>query len=58
MKQNPFLNVNEVAKLFRVSSRTVGRWSREGKLKHIKTPGGYRRYLIEDVRELLKDEQA
>jgi excisionase family DNA binding protein len=43
----------EVAALFGVTSRTVNRWSKEGKLAVIKTPGGHRRYPAAQVRALL-----
>jgi excisionase family DNA binding protein len=42
----------EVAKLFRVSPKTVSRWAREGLLRSIKTPGGHRRYRLADVKAL------
>lgn len=42
----------EVAALFRVSPKTVARWSRAGKLTAIRTLGGHRRFRIEEVRAL------
>jgi excisionase family DNA binding protein len=34
---------SQVASLFNVDPKTVGRWMSAGKLGHIKTPGGTRR---------------
>lgn len=35
--------------MFRVSPKTVGRWSREGRLDCLRTPGGHRRFRRGDV---------
>jgi excisionase family DNA binding protein len=43
----------EVAALFRVDPKTVTRWANAGKLSTIKTLGGHRRFLDEEVRKLL-----
>lgn len=44
----------EVARLFRVDSKTVTRWADAGKLTTIRTPGGQRRYDGAEVEALLK----
>lgn len=38
------LTPREVARIFRVSTITIARWAREGKLAHEETLGGHRRY--------------
>jgi len=43
----------EVAELFRVSSKTVGRWGRSGALPLYRTSGGHHRYRLSDVRSFL-----
>lgn len=43
----------EVAVLFRVDPKTVGRWAAEGKLESTRTPGGHRRYRESVVFALL-----
>lgn len=48
------LKPSEVAQLFRVDPKTVGRWARSGKLPYIKTIGGHRRFRESDVRKLLE----
>lgn len=42
----------EVAALFRVSPKTVARWSRAGKLTALRTLGGHRRFRVEEVQAL------
>jgi excisionase family DNA binding protein len=42
----------EVAALFRVSPKTVARWSRAGKLTALRTLGGHRRFRVEEVEAL------
>ncbi len=46
----------EVARLFRVSAKTVVRWATDGKLRSVRTLGGHRRFFADDVRELLRRE--
>ena len=43
----------EVARLFRVSPKTVTRWARSGKLTALKTLGGHRRFRAGEVRTAL-----
>lgn len=45
----PYLSIGEVAALFNVTVPTVRNWDRDGKLTAIRTPGGQRRFLREDV---------
>jgi excisionase family DNA binding protein len=45
----------EVASLFRVDPKTVTRWADAGKLTAVRTLGGHRRYLHEEVQSLLTD---
>jgi len=47
------LTAAEVAALFRVSSKTVGRWGRSGALPLYRTIGGHHRYRLSDVRTFL-----
>ena len=43
----------EVAELFGVGVRTVGRWAEDGLIAYIKLPSGHRRYYRKDVEWLL-----
>ena len=44
----------EVARMFRVNPKTVGRWARTGRLKAVMTLGGHRRYRLSEVRAVAK----
>ena len=48
-----YLRSSQVAKLLQVSTKTIGRWAREGKLDSVKTLGGHRRYSRAAVEQLL-----
>ena len=44
-----YLSRAEVARLFEVSPATVARWAREGRLPHVSTLGGHRRYRVNEI---------
>lgn len=44
----------EVADLFKVDPKTVGRWATDGKVSSIKTPGGHRRFRKAEILALLQ----
>lgn len=52
------LTPSEVAAMFRVSPKTVGRWAQAGKLSSMKTLGGHRRYRASEVHELLSNPEG
>jgi excisionase family DNA binding protein len=47
------LRPREVAELFGVRPTTIARWAREGRLMPLYTPGGHRRYRLQDIRRVL-----
>lgn len=49
----PMLTPAEVAAVFRVDPKTVGRWADDGKLDARRTLGGHRRYRQSQVQALL-----
>jgi excisionase family DNA binding protein len=51
------LTPGEVADMFRVNPKTVGRWAAEGRLESTRTPGGHRRYRESVVLALLNGGQ-
>ena len=46
----------EVAELFRVTTRTIKRWVAAGKLKPVKLPGGHNRFTQESVDKLMREQ--
>ncbi len=51
-----YLRAAEVAAILQVSSKTVSRWAKEGKLP--KTLGGHRRYPAAEIRQLAAELQV
>lgn len=47
------LTPSEVARIFGVHVTTVTRWADKGKLPHLRTAGGHRRFRQSDVRRLI-----
>lgn len=47
----------EVARMFRVDTKTVTRWAKAGRVRAIRTPGGHRRYFEREIRALLDGER-
>ncbi len=45
----PTLSTNDLAKLLNINVSTVKRWADSGQLQCIRTPGGHRRFRIDDV---------
>jgi excisionase family DNA binding protein len=44
---------SDIAKALHVSEQTVRAYAREGLIPFVETPGGHRRYVLEDVRTAL-----
>lgn len=44
----------EVAAVFRVNPKTVTRWAKAGKLGSAKTLGGHRRFVPEEIKEVMR----
>lgn len=58
MPRGAYLRTSEVAKILRVSSKTVSRWASEGRLPHVVTLGGHRRFprsVVTDLADKLND---
>ena len=53
LELDAMLTASEVARLFRVSTKTVGRWGRSGALPLYRTVGGHHRYRLSDVQAFL-----
>ena len=50
------LTPGEVARMFRVTPKTVARWANTGRLASVRTLGGHRRYRERDVSEVLTEQ--
>jgi excisionase family DNA binding protein len=54
---DPLLTAGEVARLFKVNTKTPGRWARAGLVASVRTPGGHRRFRRSVIRELLERDE-
>jgi excisionase family DNA binding protein len=48
------MSPGEVAAVLHVDANTVARWSDNGKLRAVRTPGGHRRYYADDVMDMAR----
>ena len=44
-----YLTPQEIGRIYKVSPAMVRRWNNEGKIRSIRTPGGHRRFLEDDI---------
>ena len=49
-----YLSTSEAARVLRVSSKTVSRWAKDGKLPHVTTLGVHRRFPEDAVNDLAR----
>lgn len=54
--ESELLTPAEVADLFRVDTKTVTRWADSGKISCVRTLGGHRRYLRDEIMRLLSQQ--
>ena len=47
-----YIRTAEAAKMLRVSPKTVSRWAKQGRLPHVVTLGGHRRFPQEAIERL------
>ncbi len=57
-RQKTHLTPNEVAELLMVNPVTVRQWASRGLLRSLTTPGGHRRFLLNDVEEFARSRGA
>jgi excisionase family DNA binding protein len=48
-----FLRTSDVAKMLHVSPKTVSRWAKEGRIPHLSTLGGHRRFPATEIGRLM-----
>jgi excisionase family DNA binding protein len=49
-----YIRTAEAARILRVSPKTVSRWAKEGKIPHVLTLGGHRRFPSSAIEELAR----
>lgn len=49
-----YLRAAEAARILRVSTKTLGRWAKDGKIPHVVTLGGHRRFPAGAVHDLAR----
>jgi excisionase family DNA binding protein len=47
----------EVATMLRVTSKTVTRWAKTGKVSSVRTLGGHRRFPLQEIEDLMRKSQ-
>ena len=50
-----FLRTSDVARMLHVSPKTVSRWAKEGRLPHLSTLGGHRRFPATEIERLMEE---
>ena len=53
-KKPALLTIKDSSKLLGISTKTLRRWEKSGKIQATRTAGGHRRFLLEDVNRLKK----
>ena len=53
--ENTYISTREVADLLTVTDTTIKRWTNSGRLKCVKTLGGHRKYLLNEVENFAKE---
>jgi excisionase family DNA binding protein len=53
-KKPALLTIKDSSKLLGVSTKTLRRWEKSGKIKAVRTVGGHRRFWLEDLNNLKK----
>jgi excisionase family DNA binding protein len=49
-----YLRAAEAARILRVSTKTLGRWAKDGRIPHVVTLGGHRRFPSTAVHDLAR----
>ena len=52
-KYESYFTRSEIARIFEVAPNTVNRWVRGGKLPSVVSPGGRRRYPVDEILKLI-----
>ena len=52
LDDDEYIRTAQVAEILRVSTKTVSRWAKDGKIPHVVTLGGHRRFPVSAVEDL------
>jgi excisionase family DNA binding protein len=52
--KEPYIRTAQAAQILQVSPKTVSRWAKDGKLPHVVTLGGHRRFPRSAIEELAR----
>jgi excisionase family DNA binding protein len=55
--EDELLTPAEVATMLRVTSKTVTRWAKAGKVSSVRTLGGHRRFHMREIEDLMRKSQ-
>jgi excisionase family DNA binding protein len=55
MTHSAYLTATQVAERLGVSAKTVSRWAKAGRLTHLRTLGGHRRYDPDQIDQLARE---
>lgn len=53
-RDDVYIRTAEAARILRVSPKTVSRWAKEGKIPHVMTLGGHRRFPSSAIHDLAR----
>lgn len=53
-RDDVYIRTAEAARILRVSPKTVSRWAKEGKIPHVMTLGGHRRFPSSAIQDLAR----
>lgn len=51
-RDDVYIRTAEAARILRVSPKTISRWAKQGRLPHVVTLGGHRRFPAAAIHEL------
>ena len=54
LDDDEYIRTAQVAEILRVSTKTVSRWAKDGKIPHVVTLGGHRRFPTRAVEDLAR----
>ncbi|HYO61228.1 MAG TPA: helix-turn-helix domain-containing protein [Actinomycetota bacterium] len=57
-REERYLKTAEAARILRVSPKTVSRWAKDGKLPHMVTLGGHRRFPASRIEAIARGLEA